>query len=230
MRLTTLFVAVLIAVTPVVGQKKAAAKAPPTPQTGEATTTLANPQPAQNSPPAAPAKTADKDPQMDLVWSALFWGGYNFASSESFEKADPSSNLRKGGLAGGAEFLVGIPLVRGGVAVSYLPTFSVSPAGQSGSIVKAFLPIEGVLNAYLWGFFLGIRAGYLVDIGSSSISGQSYTRTPGTTFGGQVGYQYRFGTFALEVGMIYTFAHAEATGIHEDYNNVIPRIGLGLLF
>ncbi|MCX7633315.1 MAG: hypothetical protein N2Z22_08295, partial [Turneriella sp.] len=90
--------------------------------------------------------------------------------------------------------------------------------------------IEGVLNAYLWGFFLGIRAGYLVDIGSSSISGQSYTRTPGTTFGGQVGYQYRFGTFALEVGVIYTFAHAEATGIHEDYNNVIPRIGLGLLF
>lgn len=225
------FLLSLLALGPLSAQKKApAAKKAPAPT---APAPVAPAEPKIVTPPPAPAveqPAAAKSPDSALQLSALLWGGYNIASSETFDNATASSNLKKGGIAGGLEFLLGIPLVRGGFAVSYLPISSIAPEGSSGSTTKAFLPIEGVVNVYFMGFYLGGRGGYLVDIGSTTISGQSYTKTPGTSFGGQIGYQYSFGSLSVDVGLIYTFAHAEATGVHQDFNNLVPRLGVQYIF
>lgn len=224
------FLLSLLALGPISAQKKApATKKAPAP----APAPVAAAEPKVVTPPPAPAveqPAAAKASDSALQFSALLWGGYNIASSETFDNAAASSNLKKGGIAGGLELLAGIPLVRGGVAVSYLPISSVAPDGSSGSTTKAFLPIEGVLNVYFMGFYLGGRGGYLVDIGSTTISGQSYTKTPGTSFGGQIGYQYSFGSLSVDVGVVYTFAHAEATGVHQDFNNLVPRLGVQYIF
>lgn len=230
MNATTWFLLCLLALSPTFAQKKAPAvkKAPaPTAAPAQPETKVVNPSPAMAT-EQAPA--AAKPAGFAFQVSALLWGGYNIVASESFDNAAPSSNLKKGGIAGGLELLAGIPLVRGGVAITYLPISSISPAGTSGSTTKTFLPIEGVLNVYFMGFYLGGRGGYLVDIGATTISGQSYTKTPGTSFGGQVGYQYSVGALSVDVGVIYTFAHAEATGVHTDFNNLVPRVGFQYIF
>ncbi len=210
--------------------KKAPAKA------AAAAPVVAEPKIAEPVKPAevpAPAPAAARS-ESGLKFSALAWGGYNIPSSDEFSKV--TSGLTKGGVAGGVELLGGISIIRGGLAVSYLPISSYSISGIAGSESKVVMPIEAVLNLYLFGFYAGGRGGYLVDIGSSSISGQSYQKTNGTTFGGQVGYQYSLGPIAIDVGVIATFAHTEAeatggaAGAHADYTNIIPRIGIQYTF
>jgi hypothetical protein len=217
------------------GKNKPAPKKPvaaaEAPKTAPVATAPAPAAPAQEVPTAA---TAPQSSDSGLKFSALAWGGYNIVSSEEFDKV--SSGLTKGGIAGGVELLGGISLIRGGVAVSYLPVYSYSNTGSSGTEKKAFLPIEAVVNVYFLGFYAGGRGGYLLDIGSSSISGQPYTKTNGTIFGGQVGYQYILGSVAIDIGVIATFAHAEAegtggsAGAHADYTNIVPRIGIQYTF
>lgn len=213
-------------------KKKPAPKKPVTaaeaPKAAPAAATPVVPVPA-----TAPAAQASDS---GLKISALAWGGYNIPSSDEFDKAGSTTKLTKGGVAGGVELLGGISLIRGGIAVSYLPISSYSITGISGSESKVLMPIEGVLNVYLFGFYAGGRGGYLLDIGSSSISGQAYTKTNGTAFGGQLGYQYLLGPVAIDIGVIATFAHTEAEAVagkaaaHVDYTNVTPRIGIQYTF
>jgi hypothetical protein len=219
------------------GKNKPAPKKPvaaaEAPKAAPVATAPAPAAPAQEVPTAA---TAPQSSDSGLKFSALAWGGYNIASSDEFSKAGSSTDLTKGGIAGGVELLGGISLIRGGVVVSYLPVASYSFTGISGSANKAFLPIEAVVNVYFLGFYAGGRGGYLLDIGSSSISGVTYTKTNGTIFGGQVGYQYTLGSVAIDIGVIATFAHAEAegtggsAGAHADYTNIVPRIGIQYTF
>jgi hypothetical protein len=231
MKLRKIFVAMAFAFAPAFAQKKA-----PAPKKAAATAApvVAPAAPAVAPPAAVPeAKTGNDS---GFTFTALAWGGYNIASSDEFSKAGSSTDLTKGGIAGGAELLGGISLIRGGVAVSYLPVYSYSSTGGSGTERKAFLPIEAVVNVYFLGFYAGGRGGYLLDIGSSSISNATYKKTNGTIFGGQVGYQYKLGSVAIDIGVIATFAHAEAegtggsAGAHADYTNIVPRIGIQYTF
>jgi hypothetical protein len=229
MKLRKIFVAMAFAFAPAFAQKKA-----PAPKKAAATAApvVAPAAPAVAPPVAVPeAKTGNDS---GFTFTALAWGGYNIPSSDYFSQA--TSGLTKGGIAGGVELLGGISLIRGGVAVSYLPVYSYSSTGSSGTERKAFLPIEAVVNVYFLGFYAGGRGGYLLDIGSSSISNATYTKTNGTIVGGQVGYQYTLGSVAIDIGVIATFAHAEAegtggsAGAHADYTNIVPRIGIQYTF
>lgn len=229
MSLRKMFVAMAFAFAPAFAQKKAPA---PKKAAAPAAPVVAPAAPAVAAPAAVPEAKSGND--SGLTFTALAWGGYNIPASDEFSKV--SSGLTKGGIAGGVELLGGVSLIRGGIAVSYLPISSYSISGISGTESKIVMPIEGVLNIYLFGFYAGGRGGYLLDIGSSSISGQTYTKTNGTAFGGQVGYQYSFGPVALDIGVIATFAHTEAeatagkAGAHVDYTNVTPRIGIQYTF
>lgn len=206
---------------PVFAQKKTSAKT---------ITAAAPPAPAV----AAPAAATESRPTAasGLTVTALAWGGYNIPSSDEFSKV--SSGLTKGGVAGGVEFLLGTGLIRGGVAASYIPVFQFDYGIAKDT--KVLVPFEGVLNIYLFGFYAGGRGGYVVDAGSTTSTTQAYTKTNGTTFGGQIGYQYSFGAVAVDIGLIATFAHTEAAatsgqaGAHADYTNVTPRIGIQYTF
>jgi len=190
--------------------------------------------PAVAEPPAAPAAAtpAAQNSGSGLTVTALAWGGYNIPSSDEFSKV--TSGLTKGGIAGGVEFLAGTGFIRGGVAASYIPVY----VFESGNTIdtKTLMPFEGVLNLYLFGFYAGGRGGYVVDIGSTTSTSTPYQKTNGTTFGGQVGYQYSLGPVAIDIGVIATFAHTEAeaaggkAGAHVDYTNVTPRIGIQYTF
>lgn len=185
--------------------------------------------PVVPAPATAPAAQASDS---GLKISALAWGGYNIPSSDEFSKV--SSGLTKGGIAGGVEFLLGTGLIRGGVATSYIPVYVFESGNSKDS--KTLMPFEGVLNLYLFGFYAGGRGGYIVDIGSTTSTTQAYTKTNGTSFGGQLGYQYSLGPVAIDIGLIATFAHTEAeaaggkAGAHVDYTNVTPRIGIQYTF
>lgn len=183
--------------------------------------------------PAAPGVEPKKsESQSAFKASALLWGGYNIPSSDYFLQA--TSGLTKGGLAGGVEFTAGTDLVRAGVATSYIPIYTF----ESGNVTdtKTLMPFEGVLNICLFGFYAGGRGGYVVDIGSTTSTSTPYQKTNGTTFGGQVGYQYAIGPVAIDVGAIMSFAHTEAkafggkAGAHADYTNILPRIGIYYTF
>jgi len=105
-----------------------------------------------------------------LKLSALAWGGYNIPASDEFSKV--TAGLTKGGIAGGVEFLAGTGFIRGGVAASYIPVY-VFESGNSKD-TKTLLPLEGVLNLYLFGFYAGGRGGYVVDIGSTTSTSTAY--------------------------------------------------------
>jgi len=196
---------------------------------------------AVEAPKAAPAAAAPVAPapaatpqasDSGLRFSALAWGGYNIPSSDEFSKV--TSGLTKGGVAGGLEFLVGTGLIRGGVAASYIPVYVFEAGGSKDT--KALLPLEGVLNIYLFGFYAGGRGGYVADIGSTTSTSTAYQKTNGTAFGGQLGYQYSLGPVAIDLGVIATFAHTEAeaaggkAGAHVDYTNITSRIGIQYTF
>lgn len=226
MQLRKIMILLAIGAAPVFAQKKAAAakKAP---------VKAAAPAVAETPVATTPAPaTAQQSSDSGLKVSALAWGGYNIPSSDEFSKV--SSGLTKGGIAGGVEFLLGTGLIRGGVAASYIPVFQFDYGIAKDT--KVLVPFEGVLNIYLFGFYAGGRGGYVVDAGSTTSTTQAYTKTNGTTFGGQIGYQYSFGAVAVDIGLIATFAHTEAAatsgqaGAHADYTNVTPRIGIQYTF
>lgn len=225
MQLGKIMILLAIGAAPVFAQKKAAAakKAPakaavPAAPAAAEVPVVATPAPAPEQKPAGGS---------GLMVSALVWGGYNIPSSESFSRV--TSGLTKGGVSGGLEFLAGTSWIRGGFAASYIPISVFEYSGIKDT--KAIMPFEGVLNLYLFGFYVGGRGGYVVDVGSTTSSTQAYTKTNGTTFGGQVGYQYSFGPVAIDIGVIAAFAHTEAkTGAHDDYTNVTPRIGIQYTF
>lgn len=174
-----------------------------------------------NSPPPAILKT-----------SALFWGGYNRPSSDEFQIY--TSGLTEGGVAGGVEFLAGNEYIRAGIATSYISLFAAT--SDTGVDTKALVPFEGVLNFYFFGFYAGARAGYAVDVGSTTIPKKIYQKTNGTVVGGQLGYQLEFGAVAIDIGVTVNFAHTEATatrgfaGAHADYTNILPRLGVQYAF
>jgi hypothetical protein len=231
MQLGKILISAAIAVAPLLAQKKAVvAKKAPTKE--PVATPAPEPKAAESARLAeAPAKPAANSGS-ELKFSALVWGGYNVPSSDYFQQA--TSGLTKGGVAGGVEFLAGTGFIRGGVAASYIPVY-VFESGNSKD-TKTLLPLEGVLNLYLFGFYAGGRGGYVVDIGSTTSTSTAYQKTNGTTFGGQVGYQYSLGPVAIDIGVIATFAHTEAhgsggaAGAHADYTNITPRIGIQYTF
>lgn len=227
MSLRKMFVAMAFAFAPVFAQKKAPA---PKKAAAPAAPVVAPAAPAITVPAAVPEAKSGND--SGLTFTALAWGGYNIPSSDEFSKV--SSGLTKGGIAGGVEFLLGTGLIRGGVAASYISVFQFDYGIAKDT--KVLVPFEGVLNIYLFGFYAGGRGGYIVDAGSTTSTTQAYTKTNGTTFGGQIGYQYSFGAVAVDIGLIATFAHTEAAvtsgqaGAHADYTNVTPRIGIQYTF
>ncbi|AFM11071.1 hypothetical protein [Turneriella parva] len=180
-------------------------------------------------PTATAAEPAIESP---LTVTALFWGGYNLPTSDEFSKV--TLGLTTGGFAGGVEFLAGARYIRGGVATSFIPIYVYT--SDTGQDTKALMPFEGVLNFYLLGFYAGGRGGYVVDIGSTTVTGQNYLKTNGTVLGGQFGYQYTIGSLAFDIGAVVTFVHTEAAatvrsaGAHADYTNITPRVALQYTF
>jgi hypothetical protein len=213
---------------PLLAQQKVAAKKPGAKAMAAAPVTAPAAQAAAAPMPAADATATASS----LTTTALIWGGYNLPASDEFNKV--ASGLTKGGIAGGVEFLVGTQWIRAGVAAAYIPIYVYT--SDTGKDTKALMPFEGVVNIYLFGFYAGGRGGYVVDVGSTTVTGQNYQKTNGTQFGGQLGYQYALGRVAIDLGVIMTFAHTEAAavsgkaGAHADYTNITPRMAIQYTF
>lgn len=226
-------------------QKKPVAPAKPAP----AAANPAAPAPAAKPPIVAPATPAVKvtdsqakpgEPPTEpaksqpLEIQAMLWGGYNIAFSSDFNFYGAGYTLHKGGTAGGAEVVAGIPFVKAGLGVTYLPVVSYEYTGLSGAYHQVVVPIEFLIKIFpVKNFYLGLRGGYVADIGSSNMSGVSYTTLKGQSFGGQLGYMHNVGPIDIEAGAAITYValdNGADTTTTTTYLNVIPRLGVVMKF
>jgi outer membrane immunogenic protein len=108
------------------------------------------------------------------------------------------------------------------IGISAIAVFIGAPALAADMAVKA-PPVAPAL-VYSWtGFYIGAQAGYGFSDNKSSFSGFDSGDTPpsqspnggGFVGGGEVGYNYQFGSFVggVEADLSYTHIHGSATGM-----------------
>ena len=201
--------------------RKAAAKVPP------------NPAVVAPAVPPAPIAEAAKEKQGGFQMRFDTWGGWNFSSSTAWSDLSAQNaniNVNKQGPAFGQDITLGNAMFQGGVGVSYVTLGRYSIINVNGSTNLATLPIEGIFNFFpVSGLYIGVRGGYVLDIGSTSFPGGTYTKTNGVSFGGQIGYILSFGTVGINFGAIitqYGFVSVPST----TYLNILPRIGIDFKF
>lgn len=235
----TLFLIALGTSTTYAQKKPAKPAAPAAPAKPAAVAPAAKPaepvKPVATAPAVAPAPAPAPEPKKGgMEIRALAWGGYNFPSSSAFNGS--TSGVTKGGISGGGEFTLGTSFIQAGVAVSYVSLWSQTVIGASGSYNFNVLPLEGVINILPFGgLYLGARGGYVLDIGSTSITGTTYTKTNGFSVGGQLGYIFDLGPVGIDVGAIFSYMEftlnvLNTPPVTNTYKDIIPRIGVNIRF
>lgn len=196
---------------------------------------LAEPvKPEGTKPPNATAAASEAKKGSGFESRVLLWGGYNIPSSTAFNNS--TSGLTKGGIAGGAEITLGASWLQVGVAASYVSIWSQTVLNANGSMNFNVVPLEGVINILpLGGLYLGARGGYVMDIGTTSITGTTYTKTNGYSIGAQLGYIIQFGFIGIDIGAIFSYMEFTLNALNAPpvisiYKDIMPRIGVNFRF
>lgn len=185
----------------------------------------AKPAPAVAAPavpaPAAAAMAATKS-DSGMVVSLGIYGGWNIPSGTGAD-AIKAAGGTNGGITGGANFLIGSQLIRGGVGVAYMSTGKYDLLGTSYTF--AALPIEALVRVYPFaGLYIGALGGYVLDM-----AGQG-TKTNGISYGGSLGYEIAFGAVSVDVGADFRIVSVSVNSVTTTSTNIVPRLGVNFKF